>query len=135
MKILVVEDDFASRRMMQKMLEAYGDVDVVVDGVEALEAFQTAWEDSTPYNLIFMDIMMPKMDGSEAIQKIRALELQMGITPVDEVKIFMTSVMDDPRTVMQSFQQGGAAGYFVKPVDIQKLRAELADNGITPKAK
>ena len=71
MKILVVEDDFGSRRMMQKLLEPYGDVDVVVDGEEAVEAFKMAWEESTPYDMIFMDIMMPKMDGHEALKRIR----------------------------------------------------------------
>jgi len=64
MKMLVVEDDFGSRRVMQKLLEPYGDVDVVVDGEEAVDAFKLAWEDSRPYDIIFMDIMMLRWTGT-----------------------------------------------------------------------
>ena len=103
MRILVVEDDFGSRRMMQKLLESYGDVDIVVDGEEAVEAFRMAWEDSKPYKLIFMDIMMPKMDGHEALKRIRELEREMGVKSADEAKVIMTSVLEDPKNVIEAY--------------------------------
>jgi two-component system chemotaxis response regulator CheY len=134
MKVLIVEDDFASRRMMQKLLAPYGSVDAVVDGMEAIEAFRLAWEDASPYDAIFMDIMMPRMDGQTALRKIREAESKMGVNPIDEVKIFMTSVMDDPKNVIESYQEGGATGYLIKPIDIDTLRSELKRFGFTPQA-
>jgi two-component system, chemotaxis family, chemotaxis protein CheY len=133
MRFLVVEDDFGSRRMMQKLLAAYGDVDVVVDGEEAYQAFRIAWEEYKPYDVIFMDIMMPKMDGHEAVKRVRELEADLGIKPSDEVRIIMTSVLEDPRNVVEAYYSGGATSYLVKPIDRDKLRIELARLGYVPR--
>lgn len=134
MRILVVEDDFASRRMMQRLLASYGEVDVVVDGAESVDAFRLGWDESRPYDIIFMDIMMPHVDGQEALKRIRAAERDMGIRTVDEVKIVMTTVMEDPKNVFEAFHEGGATAYLVKPIDVDKLRAELEKLGFKPKA-
>ena len=63
MRILIVEDDFASRKFMMNFMSAYGDCDGTVDGMEAVEAYMMALEDEQPYDLICLDVMMPVMDG------------------------------------------------------------------------
>ena len=132
MKMLVVEDDSHSRRMMQKLLEPYGSVDVVVDGEEAVEAFKMAWEEATPYNIVFMDIMMPRMDGHEALKRLRELERDMGVKPVDEAKVIMTSVLEDPKNVIEAYYGGSATSYLIKPIDREKLEDELERLGARP---
>ncbi|HOX32159.1 MAG TPA: response regulator [Spirochaetales bacterium] len=132
MRILVVEDDFGSRRMMQKLLESYGDVDVVVDGEEAVEAFRLAWEESKPYDIVFMDIMMPKMDGQEALKRLRAYEREVGVKPTGEAKVIMTSVLEDPKNVIEAYYDGAATSYLVKPLDREKIEAELERFGFPP---
>lgn len=59
MRILIVEDDFASRKFMMNFMSAYGDCDGTVDGMEAVEAYMMALEDKQPYDLICLDVMMP----------------------------------------------------------------------------
>ena len=118
--------------MMQRLLAPYGEVDVVVDGEEAGEAFRIAWEESKPYDVVFMDIMMPRVDGHEALRRIRASEKEMGIRTVDEVKIVMTTVMEDPKNVVEAYQGGGATAYLVKPIDLDKLKKELEKLGFNP---
>ncbi len=135
MRFLVVEDDFGSRRMMQKLLAPYADVDVVVDGEEAYQAFRIAWEEYKPYELLFMDIMMPKMDGHEAVKRIRELEADLGVKPADEARIIMTSVLEDPRNVIEAYYSGGATSYLVKPIDRTKLRSELFRLGYEPRSE
>ena len=74
MKTLIVEDDFTSRLFLQTFLSRYGDCHMAVNGKEAVEAFQMATDNGSPYHLICMDIMMPEMDGQEAVRQVRALE-------------------------------------------------------------
>jgi two-component system chemotaxis response regulator CheY len=133
MRILLVEDDFGSRRLMQKLLADYGDCDAVVDGEEALEAFRLAWEDNNPYDAIFLDIMIPKIDGQMTLKKIREMEKQIGINQMDESKVIMTTMMDDPKNVIEAYSKGGASSYLVKPVDKDKINQELVKVGLIKK--
>lgn len=125
MRFLIVEDDFGSRRLLQDLLKEFGTCDVVVDGVEALEAFTLSWEDNNPYNAIFLDIMMPRMDGQQALKEIREMERKMGVSMSDEVKIIMTTALEDPKNVVEAFHKGGATSYIVKPISKDKLIDEL----------
>ena len=68
MKTLIVEDDFTSRAVLQTFLSRYGECHIAVNGWEAVEAFRIALESGPRYDLICMDIMMPGMDGREAVQ-------------------------------------------------------------------
>jgi len=133
MRILVVEDDYASRRIMQKYLAVFGDVDVVVDGEEAVEAFKISWQESAPYTVIFLDIMLPKTDGQTALKKIRELEKGYGIKPANGVKVVMTTALGDPRNVVEALHDGAAESYLVKPIERDILIAEMAKMGFTPK--
>jgi len=129
MKILIVEDDFTNRKIMQKILSAYGDCDMAFDGNEAIEAFELALEEGKTYDLICMDIMMPNMDGQEALSEIRRLEKDAKISAKDEVKVIMTTALDDPKNVVSSLKSGAAA-YIVKPISKQKLFDEISKLGL-----
>ena len=63
MKILLAEDDFVTRKFMRNFLSKYGECDVTVDGMEAVDAFMMAMEDDEPYDPVCLDVMMPVMDG------------------------------------------------------------------------
>ena len=64
---------------------------------------------------------MPEMDGQEALKKIRALEKGQGINPVNEVKVIMTTALDDPKNVVEAYYKGGATSYVPKPIDKHML--------------
>lgn len=130
MKTLIVEDDFVSRRILKDILSPYGECDIAIDGSEAIQACRLAREDGKPYDLICMDIMMPKMDGQEALEKIRGLERSAGIRNADEVKVIMVTALDSPKTVFASFYRGGATSYVVKPVSREKLLREVDNFGL-----
>jgi two-component system, chemotaxis family, chemotaxis protein CheY len=125
MKALIVEDDFTSRRLIQSILSGYGTCDIAINGIEAIEAFKAAWDEKAPYNLICMDIMMPIMDGHEALSKIKNLEQEKGIPTEKEVKVIITTALGDPKNVLQALYREGAVTYLVKPIGKQRLLDEL----------
>jgi two-component system chemotaxis response regulator CheY len=130
MKVLIVEDDFISRKLLQDVLGHYGECDVAVDGVEAVDAFKIAVENNKPYELVCMDIMLPRMDGQQALKEIRKLEKEMKVDVKDEVKVLMITALGDPKNVMESLYRGGANSYIVKPVDTKKLVDEIRKLGL-----
>jgi two-component system chemotaxis response regulator CheY len=132
MRVLVVEDDFTARFMLKEILSPLGDCDIVVDGREAVRAFRLAWEEKLPYDLVCMDIMMPHMDGQEALGKIRDMEKEMGIKGPDEVKVIMITALGDPKTVVKAFYKGGATSYLVKPIDKGRVLGEIHNLGLLP---
>lgn len=127
--ILIVEDDFTSRRVLSHILESYGLYDVAIDGEEALEAVRLGLENGTRYDLICLDIMMPKMDGQAALKAIRELEESHGIRPGMGARIIITSALDDSANVLEAFRSQ-CDGYIVKPYDKQKIAAELKGQGL-----
>lgn len=127
MKMLVVDDELNNRVLLQKLLEPYGEVDVVIDGLESVEAFQLAHTESQPYDMIFMDIMMPEMDGHQAVQHIRKKESEMGIAPRDEAKIIMVTALDSPKEVMKAYYRDGCTDYVTKPITKQKIDDKLKE--------
>lgn len=132
MRILIVEDDFISRTLLQRMLGEYGNCDVAVNGAEALEAWGLALREGNPYRLVCLDIMMPEMDGHEVLKAIRASERDLGVKPQDEVRIVMTTALGSPRDVFEAFYQGGCTAYLVKPIEKKKLVQQLRALGLAP---
>ena len=130
LKILIVEDDFMVRQVIRDILDEYGVVDIAVNGEEAVQAFRVAWRKHAPYDLICMDIMMPTMDGNEALVKIRDVEKTLGITVSEEVKVIMISALDDAKTVVKAYSKGGATSYIVKPIEKERLIMEMRAIGL-----
>ncbi|MFA6822879.1 MAG: response regulator [Geobacter sp.] len=130
MKCLIAEDDFISRRVLSELLSPYFACDVAVDGEETVASFKLAHETKQPYDLICLDIMMPRLDGREALRQIRGLEKEMDIPANCEAKIVMTTALDDAKTVFDTYYQGGATAYLVKPISKAKLLAELRSLGL-----
>ena len=131
MRVLIVDDDFDSRRLMQKILYPHGYCDVVVDGEEAVEAFRRAHADDEPYDLICLDIIMPNMDGQEALREIRDIEKEKGIQAADAVKVIMISALDDSKELHDAFFLGEATSYLVKPIRKKTLVDEMNKLGLS----
>lgn len=120
MRILIAEDDFASRKFMLRFLSKYGECDVTVDGAEAVEAFTMALDENEGYDLICLDIMMPGVDGYQALKTIRQIEAEKGITEKNRAKIIMTTALNEGRNVTKAFELGCTA-YAGKPIDQEKF--------------
>jgi two-component system chemotaxis response regulator CheY len=129
MKILIAEDDLASRRFLSKFLTQYGEVDLVVDGLEALDAYLIAIKEKAPYDLICLDIMMPKVDGVKVLKAIRDFEAKQKVVSDQRVRVIMTTALAETDYVNQAFEIGCEA-YAAKPIDTNKMLEVLKKLGL-----
>ncbi len=130
MRILIAEDDLTSRKFLYKFLSQYGECDLVVDGLEALDAVLISLKENNPYDLICLDIMMPKVDGVRVLKHIKELEAQKGLLPEKRAKVIMTTALAETGIVQNAFDIGCDA-YAPKPIDTEKLKEILKQLKLT----
>ena len=129
MKILLAEDDYVTRKAMDSFLSKYGECDVTVDGMEAVDAFMLALEEDDPYDLVCLDIMMPVMDGYQALMGIRNLEKERDIPKEKQVKVIMTTALNDEKNVKMAFELVCTI-YSGKPIDQVRFEQALKKLGL-----
>ncbi|MBW2604221.1 MAG: response regulator [Deltaproteobacteria bacterium] len=129
MKILIAEDDFVSRKLLNMILAPLGEVDIAVNGQEAFIAVKMAFENNESYDLICLDILMPEVDGIMALKNIRQLEAQKGVTLEKRSKIIMTSAVSDKKYVVAAVQSN-CDGFLVKPIIKDRLFDEIRKHGL-----
>jgi two-component system, chemotaxis family, chemotaxis protein CheY len=129
MHILVVEDDFISRKLLCRYLDPYGECDVAINGMEAISAVRHALDVGSPYDLICLDIMMPGMSGQETLVGVRSLEQEhvpLGLSPA---KVIMTTALEDSENIRLAFE-ASADDYIVKPIEKKKFLSKLTELGL-----
>jgi len=124
MKALIVENSAVGRKMLQAHLSEFADCHLAADGGEAVEAVRVSLEQCNPYELICLEIQMPRMDGQKALKAIRLLEKEHGIMGLDCSNVIMISQHRDKDSIISAFNNGCEA-YIVKPVTKQKLLEEI----------
>ncbi len=124
MKMLIVEDDPTSRLLLHEFLKSYGLCHTAVNGKDAVESVRASLEAKKPYDLICLDIMMPEMDGQEALREIRRLETVAGIAASNRSTIVMTTALSDKENVMHAIREKCDC-FLAKPIHKAKLLQEL----------
>ncbi|MBI2355389.1 MAG: response regulator [Deltaproteobacteria bacterium] len=131
-RTLVVDDDVFIGSRMELMLNLLGITDVTraVNGLQAVELFGQALKAGKPYSLVFLDIIMPEMDGQEALKRIRTMEREAGVSGTDRSIIIMTTSLGSPNDMMEAMFEGDCNDYIVKPVDEAILGGMLTRYGL-----
>lgn len=119
MKALVAEDDMASGKFMEKLLSKYGEVVVARDGIAAVDEFVKAINSGDKFDLVCMDIMMPKIDGYKALASIRDAERKLGLARDSRCKVIMVSALDEGFDA--TYASDDYEEYLCKPIDIIKF--------------
>jgi len=126
MKTLIVEDECTGRLLLQELLKEYGPTHIAVDGQEAVDAARAALDAGEPYELICLDIMMPRMNGHQALKEIRAMEEAKGLISTEGARIIMTTALKDLKNVSEAYKSL-CDKYLVKPIRMESLMDALRE--------
>ncbi len=113
-RILIADDDAASRHLLRRHLECEGhEVVEACNGLEALETLK-----ASPCDLVLLDIMMPAMDGFQALAQLKT------DARLRELPVIMISALDELSSVVRCIEMG-AEDYLPKPFNRVLLRARI----------
>lgn len=129
MKILIAEDDNLSRTFLTEFLQEYGQCDTAANGMETIDKYLEAFKQGEPYDMMCLDIMMPKVDGLMVLKLIRELESQQKVDAEKQAKIIMMTAIADMEYVDQAFELGCDA-YASKPIEIAQVQEVMQDLGL-----
>ncbi|MGL1862439.1 MAG: response regulator [Pseudodesulfovibrio sp.] len=124
-RFLIVDDDERFVLLVAKKLEKYAHCVTSPGGKDALLLFEHHLREKSPFNAVFMDIEMPEMDGHQVIEKMRSIEKENGIYPLNSFKLIMLTAHKDVKNVSKSFFKGSADAYVHKEELATKLVPEL----------
>ena len=123
--------------MMNGMLDDFGfhKVTEAEDGLVAVEHFETAARSGEPFELVFLDIVMPVMDGQEALKRMRAIEKEAGVSGDDKATIIMATSLHSTNDMIDAIIDGQCDDYIVKPFEPEDLLGLLEKYGFVDPAE
>lgn len=130
MKILIAEDQAIIREMMVKMLTGIGHIESFDTGRKALQAFEQAFKDSDPFELMILDVSMPGMSGIDLLKSVRAFEARYKVIKAAQVKVLMMTSYADKETVIACYL-AGCNDYAVKPFNSRVVIEKIRKMGFT----
>jgi putative nucleotidyltransferase with HDIG domain len=128
MKILIVDDELVSRKVLVKNLESLGECVAVDDAKKGLAEIALAVKKDQPFDLVTLDVSMPGMDGKQLLQHIRKREAAAKIPRSERVKVIMVTARMNMATIKDCIKIG-CSGYLLKPVSKQQLFESLGKMG------
>jgi len=129
-RVLIVDDSRDQRYLIVQALEGRFVPDEAADGRQAVALYLAALKAGTPYDLVVMDILMPELNGHDALASIRRLELEHGLAEEARVPAVMLSSLDDPGNMMRAQFESGAQAYVTKPFTAAILLEALTSLGL-----
>ena len=124
MKVLIIEDVAICQRILKRLLGDYAECDTFANGKDGLQAFIEANQSNNPYDVIFLDVMMPGLNGFDILQKIRKIDPKS-----EKVKIIMATSVVDSRNVSKAIKYG-CDGYIIKPYKKEEIEKQLEKLGL-----
>lgn len=129
LRVLVAEDDMVGRRILECFLKPYGSCTGAPDGQVAVDEFNAALTTGQPFDLLILDIGLPKLPGIEVLKRIRDLERDNNVSSDKKIKVIMLTGQPDVDNINNSVLLG-AADYIIKPIEEQVLIRELQRLGL-----
>jgi PAS domain S-box-containing protein len=123
LSILVAEDNEINALLMRSLLTRLGHHAVIaIHGEATLESWLAAKSAGTPYDLVLMDVQMPRLDGIEVTKRIRADEAGQPGRRTPILALTANALVEDRYACFEA----GMDGFLIKPLDQEKLEEALA---------
>lgn len=123
LSILAAEDNEINALLMRSLLTRLGhNVIIATNGEQAMESWLSATSAGTPYDLVLMDIQMPRLDGIETTKQIRAHEARQSGRRTPILALTANTLVEDRYACFEA----GMDGFLIKPLDRDKLEEALA---------
>ena len=130
MKIMIVDDEPVSRRIMAKTLAPIGKCTITDSGKKAIVLFEKAVKKKAPFELIILDISMPDISGIQVLNQIRTREKNLKTPKDGRAKIIMVTA-SMRRSVIRKCIRLGCNSYIAKPYNRAQIFRELERLGFT----
>jgi len=130
MRCLIADDVSILRRIIENILNPFFEVILVNNGQEALKKFEESLKKKQPFDVVFLDIMMPKLNGIQTLEKMRQIELIYEVQK--KAKIIMVTILSDQDSVEEALEKG-CDGYILKPYSPYNVLKALKRYGINIK--
>ena len=132
-RTLIVDDSVAMLEIMEGILTGCGIAEVAEaeDGLQALSLFEGALLAGEPFSLVFLDIVMPALDGQETLKRMRAMEKDAGIGAGRRATIVMVTSLHSPDDLITAIVEGDCDDYIVKPFEPEYIMHMLVKHGFS----
>ena len=130
LRILIVEDEPVNQEFLLLALRAHGDCRAVSLGEDAVRLHSEAMDEARPFDVIFLDIVLPGISGLQTLEKLRAQEDAFEVPAERRARVIITTALDDDRAASRAFIQGNAVSYMTKPFRTGQITEELRKLGL-----
>jgi len=131
LKILLVDDSDSLRFILKAFFKNVGTCDEAANGQQAVELVRRSL-DIDLYDVIFMDIMMPEVDGLDATRQIVEMLDAEAIDYAERPKIVMLTCLSGSKHMLEAQYECGADSYITKPFEREVLFETLINLGLLP---
>ncbi|KNZ69931.1 transcriptional regulator NarL [Thermincola ferriacetica] len=129
MEVLIIGEDFFSRRFLQLTLSKFANCKIAVSGRQAINYVKLTLGRDRPYQLIIVDNNLFDMDVTQLVKNIRLLEESGGKPGSPKSKILVLSSPHRHSSVLDTFKEG-CDGWITKPIDEEKLLEKIHRFGL-----
>ncbi|MBJ6802344.1 response regulator [Geomonas propionica] len=129
MDCLIIEDNEFLREGLMMFLQGVAQTQTAGNGREGVDRFVAALQQGNPFDLVLLDIVMPELDGLQALKLMRQAEREQGGNGRKSV-IIMTTSLNSPADMEEAMWDGDCSDYLVKPVARADLMAILQRHGL-----
>jgi len=130
LKILIIEDTPVNREFLILALKPYASCKAVSTGEAGLAEHKRALDQGLPFDVVFLDIQLPGIDGLKTLELMRAAEDQYEVPESRRSRVIVTTVLDDDRAASRAFISGQAVSFMTKPFRARQIADELRKLGL-----